>query len=226
MALVQDRLARLPRVVLAKGKHNSFNAGHCATETVAWLAGEEHTDHPQCLSPILGQFLRTWNDQLDEGGRQKLKPYLPRTIGSSNDGHDELRGWLCADWLIRVYTPAWLELGGVVESAAVLRGLQPVRNLASVKAARPSIDIARKEAAAAGAAAWDAAGAAAWAAAGAAAWDAAGAAAWAAAGDAAWDAAWAAAGDVLEPTTVELQASALVLLDELIDPAGVERRVA
>jgi hypothetical protein len=46
-----------------------------------------------------------------------------------------------------------------------------------------------------------------------AAWDAA----WAAAWDAAWDAAPAAAGDALQPTVKGLQASALSLLDRMIE---------
>jgi len=61
---------------------------------------------------------------------------------------------------------------------------------------------------AAGAAAWDAAGAAAGAAARDAAWDAAGAAARAAA--------WDAAGEVLNPTVIILQESALALYDQMI----------
>ena len=105
-------------------------------------------------------------------------------------------------------------------------------------------DAARDAAwAAARAAAWDAAGDAARAAAGAAAWaaardttqdaagDAAGDAARAAAGAAAWDAAWAAAGDAawaaaraaLAPTVVEMQQSALRLLDRMIDLGAEER---
>jgi hypothetical protein len=114
-------------------------------------------------------------------------------IGTAGDNHDELRGWLCVDWLIRVHTPAWLELAGAKESAAALRALPRLRSAADLAGAHPSLDEARSKAAAARdaawAAAWDAAGDAAWDAAGAAARDAAWAAAWDAAGDAAWDAA-------------------------------------
>lgn len=176
----------LNRIELAHGGHDNRDDGVCATEAVAWLAGEEHSDHPKCLSPILGQFLRTWNDALDGEGRRRLKPYLPRTIGTAGDGKDDLRGWLCADWLIRVYTPAWLELGGVKESAAALRVLAPITDWAGVENARPGIATAKKEAAVAR--------------------------------DAAWVAAGDAARDALEPTKVELQESALELLDRLIDP--------
>jgi len=221
--LIPERLEQLDHILLKHGAHHTVDDGACAMEVVSWLAGEEHSDHPTCVSPILGDFLRSWNDILDEEGRQKLKPYLPKTIGTAGDGHDELRGWLCADWLVRTFTPAWLELGGVTESAAALRALAPLRDLSSTQAARPAVDEAKSKAraardaagaaaraaagaaaraaardaagAAARAAARDAAGAAAGAAARAAARDAAGAAARAAARDAAGAAAWAAAWD-------------------------------
>lgn len=192
MPLIQDRLAELDGLMLDKGGHRSRNDGVCATEAIAWLAGEEHSDHPECLSPILGAFLRGWNDAVDKDQRQELKPYLPRCIGTADDGNDELRGWMAADWLVRTYTPAWLELAGIKDSAAALRSLPPLRDLGSTKRARKVIDVAREEAAAARDAARDAA------------WDAAG------------DAAWAAAVKALEPTRAELKASAHALLDAMI----------
>ena len=73
---------------LAKGVHARREDGMCATEAIAWLAGEDHKDQPICLSLVLGQFLRRWNDDLDDEGRQRLKPYLPRCIGTAGDGHD------------------------------------------------------------------------------------------------------------------------------------------
>jgi hypothetical protein len=230
----------LDSLVLLHGNHDSREAGVCVMEAAAWMAGEPHTDHPKCVSRILAAFLRRWNDDLDEAGRQKLKPYIPRVIGTAKDGQDELRGWLIADWVIRVHTPAWLELAGIHESARALRSLPELRDLASLSAAQPSLDKARSEAAAAWAAARAAAGAAAgdaaWDAAGAAAWDAARAAARAAAGAAARDAAWAAAWDAardaawagaaakqkLAPTVASLQVSAFQLLEKLVDPAGAK----
>jgi hypothetical protein len=180
----------LDGIVLRKGAHSNRNKGVCAMEAVAWLAGESHSDHPACTSRVLGAFLRAWNDALDDKGRQKLKPYLLRSIGTAGDGHDEARAWLCGDWLVRVCAPAWLELAGVVESPAALRALAPILNTKAAREAQPTITKSRKAARAASAAAWAAARDAASAAAG----DAARDAARDAAGDAAWAAAWAAAG--------------------------------
>ena len=268
MSIVQERLDALATLTLKNGSHPDPDSGLCVMEAAAWIAGEPHSDHPECVSPVLGAFMRRWNDDLDGEGRQKLKAFVPRVIGTAGDGQDEARGWLAADWLIRVHTPAWLDLAGITDAAAALRALPELRDSGSLEAARPALADAREKGAAAGDAAWAAAGDAAWAATGAAAWAAARDAAWAAArdaardatwaaagaaagaatwdaardaawaaardaaGDATWAAAWAAAGaatwaaarDALKPTTVELQASALDLLDRMIDPAGVPRR--
>jgi hypothetical protein len=210
----------------------------CAMEFAAYLAGGEHSDSPACVSPVLLRFLVRWNDDLDDGTRQRLRPYIARTIGTAGDGQDEARSYMALDWLIRVHTPAFLAAAGLTDEADKLRGLAEIEGIEAAKAAGPKVraagDAARAAAGdaardAAWAAAWAAVGDAAWAAAGdaagaaarAAAWDAAGAAAWGAAGAAAWGAAGAAAGAALHPTIEGLQESAFELLDKMCDPGGV-----
>jgi hypothetical protein len=187
---------------LSKGSHPTADAGRCAMEWVAYLAGEPHSDTPQCVSPVLARFCIAFNDALPDDKRQKLRPYLARTIGTRGDGLDDERAWMATDWLIREYTPTWLGLAGLDEHAARLRSLPPILATESLGRAMVDLSAARDGAKTAGAAAWAAAGDAAWAAAGDAAWAAVRDAAWAAAGAAAWaavravvrDAAWAAAG--------------------------------
>jgi hypothetical protein len=116
--------------------HSSFDRGHSATEVVAWLTGNDHTASPPCLSPVLRAFLQRLNDTLDDENRQRLKPYLPRCAGTAGDGKDELRGWLAADWAVRVAAPTWLELAGVTESAAALRALAPITDYATASTVR------------------------------------------------------------------------------------------
>jgi hypothetical protein len=202
---------------LAHGAHISIDDGACAMEAAAWIAGEPWSDHPKCASPVISQFMRTWNDSLNDDDRQMLKPYIVKVVGTHNGAKIEnRRAWMAADWLVRTQTPMWLRLAGLADQAAALEQLIPLTDTKSARAAQPVIDAAHERAAsawaAAGAAAWAAAWAAAGAAAGAAAWAAAGAAARAAAWDAAWDAAWAA----LRPTAESLQQSALGLLDRMI----------
>ena len=188
---------------LKHGSHESREAGLCAMEWTAYLAGEEHSDSPKCVDPPLRRFAMSLNDQWDDEQRQKLRPYLVRCIGTAGDGRTEERGWLAMDWLIREFTPAFLDLRPeLAHHADALRKLAEVRTHETLSGAMGALTEAQKDAAAARDAARDAARAAArdaawdaaWAAAGAAAWDAARDAARAAAWDAARDAARAAAG--------------------------------
>ena len=181
--LTEEQIAALK---LDNGSHSDPSAGHCLLEVVSMFAGEEFGDEPACVDPVLAAFGRAWNDALPDDERQQLKRYivlLPGTAGS--EALSQRRGWMAADWLIRVNTPAWLELSpATAEHAAKLRALAPITSEQTLAAAQVALDQARSAAAAARAAAWDAAWAAAWAAAGAAAWGAARAAAWGAARDA------------------------------------------
>ena len=47
------------------------------------LAGEEFTDHPKCVDPVVAAFLRAFNDRLDHVRRQDLRPYAAAVVGSS-----------------------------------------------------------------------------------------------------------------------------------------------
>ena len=229
----------LERVTLKKGAHSGPDSGMCVMEAVSILAGEDFGDSPSCTSPIIATFLRSWNDALPDADRQQLKRHVMAVIGTNRGpGVDEDLAWMCTDWMVRTYTPAWLRLAGLNSQADLLAGMAPLTAdttpsiLPALKAVRLDVAAAWDAAgAAAGAAAWDAAGDAAWAAAGAAPWDAAGAAAWDAAGAAAWAAARAAAGDAagaaawdaaraaLALTIAELQASAHDLITRMCDHA-------
>jgi len=179
---------------LAYGTHASPLDGRCAMEWVSYLAGEAHSDEPTCVSPVLRAMCIALNDGLEHGPRQRLRPYLTRTIGTAGDGLDTERGWMAMDWLTRVYTPAWLHLGGLHGSGDELASLAPVANGRSLRRALGVLEAARREARAARAHAYGVALPSGWAATVAgreAAWACAGAAAWAAArlgvGDAAGD---------------------------------------
>ena len=206
MPVMESRLALLDSIDLLKGTHLP-NDGKCALEAVAWLAGEKHTDHPVCVSPVLADFCRSWNDNLDDANRQKLKPYLARLIGTAGDAKaDELRAWMAMDWLTRECGPAFMDLTpALTEYAAELRAMPEITDKATLRATERARAAAR-------AAAWDAS-AAALHAARAAAGDAGAAAR--AAGAAAWDAR-AAAWPTLDLVVARLQDSAFKLLDRMI----------
>jgi len=199
VTILEDRVAELARIPLRVGSHSSLGEGMCAMEAAAYVAGERHSDHPVCVSSVIGAFLRRWNDSLptDEDRDRLLKPLIPVVIGTrTTPADEETRAWMAVDWSVRVSTPAWLDVAGLTVEASTLRRLAPIVDEKSARDAHQAIAAARTKAYAAGAAARDARAAAARAAAAdaavAAAWDAV-AAAWDAAGGAGVDAGAAAA---------------------------------
>jgi hypothetical protein len=191
--LIEERWKKFENWSLKSGAH-SPDSTFCVMEAVAYVAGEEWSDHPECACPIISTFLRGWNDGLPSDAERDrlLKSLIPRLINTRSTREVELkRGLMAADWLIRVHTPAWLRLAGLIKQAESLEQLPEITAIKQFPSILGPIKAVRQDAAAAGAAVWNAARAAAR--------DAARAAARAAAGDAVWNAAWdavgAAAGD-------------------------------
>jgi hypothetical protein len=238
----EDTLDIYETIRLSCGGHKSLEDGVCVMELSSYLAHEPWSDTPKCVSPVLGAFLRSWNDALDDETRQLLKPYAAKVLKTAGSPEADLkRAWMATDWLAREFAPAWLRAAGLKKHAEALENLVALVDDRTARVAQSKLsaawdaagDAARSAArsaawnaardaawnaarSAARSAAWDAAGDAARSAARSAAWDAA----WNAARDAAWNAArsaaWDAAGNALAPTVKILQASAFKLLDRMI----------
>jgi len=176
------------------------NSKMCVMEAAAYVAGEKWSDHPSCVSPLLGAFLRSWNDAIldDKARTDLLAPLIPLVLGTTKAGDNE-RSRLAWEWLCREFVPAWLDLVPSLQGHARTLRDCPIEDIL------PKLLEAKKDSYAAGAAAGDAAWAAAWAAARAAAGAAAGAA----------------VRDALKPMTAKLQASVVELVKRM---AAVEER--
>ncbi len=130
----------LDTLTLARGAHGE-GGEMCVMEAVAMLAGEPWSDHPECVSPVIAAFCRSWNDALEDPPRtQLLKPLLQDVIGT-----------------MRVHTPAWLRLAGLTEHAQALEACARIVDAVTARSAQPSLEEARRASAAACAAARDAA---------------------------------------------------------------------
>ncbi len=152
---------------LAKGAHISPEEGACLMEAVSYVAGEKWSDHPACASTVISDFMRVWNDDLNDEDRQMLKYLIPRLVNSVGTAEIETqRKQMISDWYFKVHVPTWLEMSGLTMHAAEARE----------KGWKAD---------------WSAAGEAAWSAG----WAAAGEAAWNAAKSAVWSAVWSAARD-------------------------------
>ena len=205
MPIIEARWKKIEKLSLKAGAHMP-DSTFCILEAVAFVAGEPWSDHPECACPIIGAFLRSWNDFLptDADRDRLLKPLIRDLVGSkSTKKVEQKRALLCADWLIRVNTPTWLRLAGLTVHADALEALPEITAFAQVPSMRGTIKAARTGAYKA----WATGAARA----------AARAAAWNAARAAAWNAARAAAGVKLQPTVLRLQDSALSLVRRMLE---------
>lgn len=69
-------------IKLSKGKHASQDDGACVMELASMLAGEPFSDHPASVCPVIGSFLRAYNDSIDDDRRQDLYAYAAQVVGS------------------------------------------------------------------------------------------------------------------------------------------------
>ena len=171
------RLERAMSATLLKGAHDKPNGEFqaCVMEAVAFVAGEPWSDHPKCASPVIGAFMRVWNDGLNEDDRNRLlKPLIVKLVGTrGSKALENRRATMAADWFIRVQTPAWLRLAKLDKHADLLASMPEITDFSKAPSLMPALTAERTDAYAAWAVAGDAAGAVAGAVAWFAAWHAA-----------------------------------------------------
>lgn len=69
-------------VRLEPGRHRSPKDGVCVVELASMIGGEKFTDRPDCVCPVIGSFLRSWNDRAGYADRQRLHQYASRVVGT------------------------------------------------------------------------------------------------------------------------------------------------
>ena len=156
------RLERAMSATLLKGAHDKPNGEFqaCVMEAVAFVAGEPWSDHPKCASPVIGAFMRVWNDGLNEDDRNRLlKPLIVKLVGTrGSKALENRRATMAADWFIRVQTPAWLRLAKLDKHADLLASMPEITDFSKAPSLMPALTAERTDAYAAWAAAVDAAG--------------------------------------------------------------------
>lgn len=87
-------------VRLTAGAHASPAEGVCVLELASMLAGEPFSDHPSSVCPVLGGFLRAYNDRIDDARRQDLYAYAAKLVGSRRSAEAErARARALAPWI-------------------------------------------------------------------------------------------------------------------------------
>ncbi|MEO6859467.1 MAG: hypothetical protein ABI323_12925 [Solirubrobacteraceae bacterium] len=86
-------------VKLARGRHSSLEDGVCVMELASMLADEPFSDRPQSVCPVIGAFLRAYNDRVDDRWRQDLYAYAAKVVGTrSTISVEGQRAQMCREW--------------------------------------------------------------------------------------------------------------------------------
>jgi hypothetical protein len=119
-------------IKLKSGSHSNPKEGSCLMETVAYISGEdEYTDHPECACPVITVFAISTNDWMNDVERQRLLPFVLRIAGSKASREiQEKRGYMCADYAVRVFAQLWVEFHNASD-AAKMRKLPKIVDKAS-----------------------------------------------------------------------------------------------
>jgi hypothetical protein len=85
------RIEDYKQPVLCRGLGRDPESGMCVMQTVAWLAGEPLSDHPDCASPVLADFAIVVNDGLEQKPRQQLLQLAVPLSGSRDEARETQR---------------------------------------------------------------------------------------------------------------------------------------
>ncbi len=145
---------RLP--MLAKGHQPEHSGKGCAMDMLSWLTGRKWGDRlPDCVHPVINEFVVTVNDLCEDESRQRLWPLLLRCIGTAAPD-DQVLDVRLAAWLAE----SVLDLTRLEDRQACANAIATARAWAD----DPATDVAYAGANAAKAAAYAAAYAGAYAA--------------------------------------------------------------
>lgn len=93
---------------LSKGKHASPDDGACVMELASMLADEPFSDHPASACPVIGSFLRAYNDSIDDGRRQDLYALAARIVGTrSGISIQRARAQRLTEWASEMQRRHW-----------------------------------------------------------------------------------------------------------------------
>src|SRR5215475_7633595 len=111
-------------IKLSRGKHQSPDHGACVMELASMLAGESFSDHPASVCPVIGSFLRSYNDSIDAERRQGLYEYASKAVGSRGSAKtQQARAARLAQWAEEMERarPAWFVLSSPLRAISRLR---------------------------------------------------------------------------------------------------------
>jgi hypothetical protein len=111
-------------------------------EVASMLADEPFSDEPRCVCPVIAEFLRTYNDQVDDTRRQDLYAYASLVVGTRDDpARERQRANLCLDWWLAASAPRRMQLRRflwMLPPSSAARDIEVAHRAASWAASSPA----------------------------------------------------------------------------------------
>lgn len=119
----------------------------CLLEVVSYLATPSpYGALPQRACPVIIMFMHNWNNSLpnDEDRKRLIEPLIPLVgFSLSTQAVQERRMYMALDWLVRVYTPKWLDMVPALrDDAENLRRLEEISDVKSAEDSKRPLHIA------------------------------------------------------------------------------------
>ena len=118
----------LDRIIPSPGTHSSREVGLCVMEIAAWIAGEPHTDGPECVCPTINRVLVAWNDTIRNPQNRKalMNNLVPVVIGTTQGPEAAMeRHYFALNRVITHQLPVWLREAGLHSQAYALSKAAP-----------------------------------------------------------------------------------------------------
>ena len=127
---------------LRRGNSRDPREGACIMDAISWLEYGTLGDHPACVCPVIAAYGRGINDAMSDVGRQRLKVFIPRLVGTVDPASEQARAEYLAWQAIRVFAPLALDAAGHIADARKLRdfnGTLEEADSAAIAAAKAAI---------------------------------------------------------------------------------------
>jgi hypothetical protein len=80
-------------------------------ELASMLAGEPFSDHPASVCPVIGSFLRAYNDSIDDRRRHDLYAYAAKVVGTrAGLAIQRKRSERLSDWAVDMQQRRWTRM--------------------------------------------------------------------------------------------------------------------
>lgn len=127
VAAKQSGRRRGPQAVIARADGDRRGA------TAQRVGGTPWSERANDVCRVIGLFMDAWHEGLPAEERHILVPLTARIVRTRATPRVEAaRALMAADWLVRTYAPAWLNLAGLQEQARRLFDLPPIVEPAQV----------------------------------------------------------------------------------------------